>query len=91
MKQYDKAIDSLRTSVAKRNNLWYNRLYLVSAYANAMEDAGEALKDFKRTFPLFTRDTLDRCENDILNPNLNFDEFHTGLDKAGFKRQAPRL
>jgi tetratricopeptide (TPR) repeat protein len=92
MKDYENAIVSLKKSIDMRDNIWYNRLYLVSAYtkripqdATTIDVTRNELANFRQTFPLFTRDTLDQYENDILNPNLSFDEFHAGLDDAGFK------
>jgi tetratricopeptide (TPR) repeat protein len=90
---FSEAIPALEKSRSLRDNVWFNRLYLVSAYTKVstangrirLADAHNELNNFKSKFGYFTRDTLDSYENDIPNHNLNFDEFHQGLDDAGFK------
>jgi DNA-binding winged helix-turn-helix (wHTH) protein/tetratricopeptide (TPR) repeat protein len=50
---YDRAVSWLHRSVQARANLWYNRLYLVSAYAllGKQAEAARALAEFHRRFP----------------------------------------
>jgi hypothetical protein len=89
--EYDNAITWLEQSVAARDDLWYNRLYLVSAYAlsgrpNNFQDAAATLNNFTADFPNFTPDTLRAYERDIPNPNLaaGLQEFHNGLQAVGW-------
>jgi tetratricopeptide (TPR) repeat protein len=86
---YRAAIPWLRKSVELRQNLWYNRLHLVSACAldGDQEAAASALRDFARRFPGYT---LARVMSDEQsNPNSNDvvvegrRKFHEGLRKAG--------
>jgi class 3 adenylate cyclase/TolB-like protein/Tfp pilus assembly protein PilF len=89
--QYDEAVDWLHKSVRARPNLWYNRLYLVSAYAllGKTEEAGKALAEFHRRFPEpgYTLAVVRRQEGS--NPNSNpvvvggRERFHEGLRRAG--------
>lgn len=55
---YERAVSSLHRSVQARTNLWYNRLYLISAYAllGNPAEAERALGEFHRRFtnPVFT-------------------------------------
>lgn len=50
---YERAVAWLHRSVQARTNLWYNRLYLISAYAllGKREEAARALAEFNRRFP----------------------------------------
>jgi adenylate cyclase len=52
--RYDQAIIWLRKSVETRPNIWYNRLYLVSAYAHSAmpQAAARAFDEFNRHFPM---------------------------------------
>jgi adenylate cyclase len=89
--QYDKAIGWLHRSVRARPNLWYNRLYLVSAYAllGKMEEAAKALGEFNRRFPepRYTLAVVKQHERS--NPNSNpvvvagREAFHEGLRRIG--------
>jgi TolB-like protein/cytochrome c-type biogenesis protein CcmH/NrfG len=89
--QYREAIPWFRTSVATRPNLWFNRLYLVSAYALAdmPDEAGRALSEFNRLFPdpVYTLAVVK--EREAATPNENpvvvagRDKFHEGLSHAG--------
>src|SRR5580704_5599103 len=56
MGQYDEAIPWLQMSVKHWPHLWYNRLYLVSAYALLGKKAlaGRALRAFDQQFPGWT-------------------------------------
>jgi len=89
---YDNAIVWLEKSVAERPNLWYNRLYLVSAYAlrKRIAEARSALDAFKRypEFAAFTPATLDAYEKDIPNTHrlvvAGLDAFHNGLKEVQF-------
>jgi adenylate cyclase len=86
---YYDAIPCLQKSVDMRPNVWYNSLYLVSAYALTGNDkeAKAALSDFDARFPGYT---LARVMlNEQTNPNDNEvviaarGEFHRGLRAAG--------
>jgi adenylate cyclase len=89
--QYDQAVLWLHRSVQARPNLWYNRLYLVSAYAllGKTEEAARALAEFNRRFPqpVYTLAVVKLHEDS--NPNSNpvvvagRDKFHEGLLRAG--------
>lgn len=90
------AIPNLEQSIQWRPDLWYNRLYLVSAYAliNDKANAARVLKDFQ-DYPLFrnqkfTIETVREYEN--RNPSRNpfvisvRDIFHKGLVDAGLPK-----
>jgi adenylate cyclase len=88
---YHNAIASLEKSVALRQNLWYNRLYLVSAYAlvGNQDQARRVLGEFN-SYPQFHGYTLERVDlSEGANPNDNpvvvagRQKFHEGLLKAG--------
>jgi adenylate cyclase len=89
--EYDEAVSWLHRSVQARPNLWYNRLYLVSAYAllGMGEEAARALADFNRRFPhpAFTLAVVRSHE--ASNPNSHpvivsgRGKFHEGLRQAG--------
>jgi adenylate cyclase len=86
---YHAAIPWLRKSVELRPNLWYNRLYLVSACAldGEQEAAVSALRDFAQLFPGYTVARV--ISDEQTNPNSNSlmvegrRKFHEGLLKAG--------
>ncbi|HWD58432.1 MAG TPA: tetratricopeptide repeat protein, partial [Stellaceae bacterium] len=50
---YEQAVSWLQRSVQARANVWYNRLYLISAYAllGKLAEAERALAEFSRRFP----------------------------------------
>ncbi len=88
---YRDAISWLRKSVALRPNDWFNRLYLVSAYAldGNKDDAQRVLKDFYGQ-PKFAGYTLQKVASDEkATPNNNKlvvaarQKFHDGLQIAG--------
>ena len=89
--RYDEAIPWLRRSVELRPNVWYNRLYLASAYAltRNMEEARKTLAEFNRRFsqPAYTVATVVASEQ--TNPSSDTsvvaarDRFHRGLIVAG--------
>jgi adenylate cyclase len=89
--RYDQAIPWLRQSVELRSNVWYNRLYLVSAHAllGETEEAKKVLQGFKRHFPgrEYTVALIRSYER--ANPNSNpvvvaaRAKFHDGLLRAG--------
>jgi len=87
--QYAEAIPSLQRSVRLWPNLWYNRLYLVSAYALTGNKAGatRTLRSFDQKFPGFTLGRVVAEERS--NPNNNAfmvrgrQRFHEGLQRAG--------
>jgi tetratricopeptide (TPR) repeat protein len=88
---YQDAIPWLRKSVEGRPNLWYTRLYLVSACAltGNMTAATAALRDFDDRFPGYSLARVGRDEQ--TNPNNNEvvvegrRKFHEGLLKAGMR------
>jgi adenylate cyclase len=89
--QYDHAISWLHKSVQARPNVWYNRLYLVSAYAllGKSEEAARALGEFNRRFPSPVYNLVVVKLHEAANPNSNpmvvagRDKFHEGLRQAG--------
>jgi TolB-like protein len=89
--QYHQAIDWLRKSVETRPNLWFNRLYLVSACALAdmPEQATRALSEFNRLFPnpVFTLAVVEARESATPNDDPTVvaarSKFHEGLLRAG--------
>jgi class 3 adenylate cyclase/TolB-like protein len=93
--QYDEAIAWLHKSVRARPNLWYNRLYLVSAYAllGKAEEAAKALEEFNRRFPepRYTLAVVKQYERS--NPNSNpvvvagREAFHDGLRRTGMAEE----
>jgi adenylate cyclase len=86
---YADAIDWLRKSVEARPNLWYNRLYLVSAYSLSQHaaDARKALSEFNDRFAHYTMARVISHEQGIPNNNpvvtAGLEEFHKGLRVAG--------
>jgi class 3 adenylate cyclase/TolB-like protein/Tfp pilus assembly protein PilF len=93
--QYDDAIAWLHKSVRARPNLWYNRLYLVSAYAHLgkPEEAVKALEEFNRRFPepRYTLAVVRRHERSNPNSNPVFvtgrEAFYEGLRRAGMAEE----
>jgi TolB-like protein len=89
--RYEKAIPWLRKSVETRPNIWYNRLYLVSAYAHLgmPQAASHALDDFNRRFPspVYTVAVVkareDATPNDDPTVVAAREKFHEGLLSAG--------
>jgi adenylate cyclase len=88
---YGEAIPWLRKSVALRPNDWYNRLYLVSAYAldRQLDEAKNVLQEFYNNSQ-FTGYTLQRVEtNEKASPADNpvvvlaLKKLHEGLQLAG--------
>jgi tetratricopeptide (TPR) repeat protein len=89
--EYREAIAWFRKSVENRPNLWFNRLYLVSActLADMHEEARRALFEFNRRFldPLYTLAVVEEREaatpNDDPTVVAARDKFHEGLRRAG--------
>jgi tetratricopeptide (TPR) repeat protein len=89
MEQYEEAIAWLQRSVRLLPNLWYNRLYLVSAYAllGKKPAATRALREFDRVFPGYRLALVTK--NERTNPNKHKfvvagrRRFHEGLRLAG--------
>jgi adenylate cyclase len=89
--RYDEAIPWLRKSVETRPNLWYNRLYLVSAHAlvDMMDEAARALDEFNRRFPVpgYTLAVVEARESATPNNDPTVvaarHRFHEGLLRAG--------
>jgi TolB-like protein len=90
-RRYREAIPWFRKSVGSRPNLWFNRLYLVSActLADMLEEAKRALAEFNRFFPdpLYTLAVVDERETATPNDDPTVvaarDNFHEGLRRAG--------
>ena len=89
--QYEAAIPWLRRSIQARPNLWYNRLYLISAYAHVdrLDEAERAMEEFNDRFPT-QRLTLAAVRvREESNPNdypsvvAARRSFHQGLARAG--------
>ena len=91
--KYDEAIGWLIKSVEVRPNLYYNRLYLVSAYAliGDADNAATTLRAFDVVFPGYTVARVRHDEQ--TNPNNNpvvvrgRQNFHRGLIAAGMKAE----
>jgi adenylate cyclase len=89
--RYDQAIPWLRKSIEVRPTLWYNRLYLASAYALNREtgEARKTLEEFNRRFPqpIYTVALVVAHEgtNPASDPSaiIARDKFHRGLLLAG--------
>ncbi|MFZ2005943.1 MAG: tetratricopeptide repeat protein [Stellaceae bacterium] len=89
---YEQAVTWLHRSVQVRSNLWYNRLYLISACAllGKREEAARALAEFNRHFqePAYTLTTVRRRQ-EIANPSSDpivlaaRAKFYEGLAEAG--------
>lgn len=88
---YEGAVLWLHRSVQARANLWYNRLYLISAYAllGKPAEAERMLADFNRRFsdPAYTLATVRAQEgaNPSTEPTVLAarDKFYEGLALAG--------
>jgi adenylate cyclase len=87
--QYTEALEPLRLSVRLWPNLWYNRLYLVSAYAllGNMTAARRTLRAFDKLFPGYTvaRVAVEERTNPNDEPLMveGRRKFHEGLGRAG--------
>ena len=89
--RYDHAIPWLRRSIELRPNLWYNRLYLASAYAlnRDMDAARKTLEEFNRRFSQATYTVATVITHEGRNPSSEptvvaaRDRFHQGLLQAG--------
>ncbi len=93
--QYDEAIPWFRKSVETRPNLWFNRLYLVSACALVAipEEAARALSEFNRRFPnpVYTLGVVEARESATPNDDPTVvaarNKFHEGLVRAGMPKR----
>jgi len=89
MGQYVEAIPWLQRSVRLWPHLWYNRLYLVSAYALSGNKAAASrtLRAFDKQFPDYTlaRVVVEERSNPNSNPFVvtGRARFHEGLQRAG--------
>ncbi|HEX5318935.1 MAG TPA: winged helix-turn-helix domain-containing protein [Stellaceae bacterium] len=91
IEQYEEAIAWLRRSIETRSNLWFNRLYLVSACALAddLVSAARVLSEFNRLFPnpVYTVAVVKARESATPNDNpvvvTAREKFHEGLIRAG--------
>jgi adenylate cyclase len=89
--RYDEAIPWLRRSVETRPNLWYNRLYLVSANAllGKLDEAKRDLAEFNRRFssPTYNLALVQLQEGSTPNNDPSVvaarAKFHEGLAQAG--------
>jgi hypothetical protein len=89
--RYREAIPWFRKSIATRPNLWFNRLYLVSACALAdmPDEARRALSEFNRCFPNPVYTLVIVEEREAATPNDDptvvtaRQTFHEGLRRAG--------
>jgi adenylate cyclase len=89
--EYQQAIPWFRKSVETRPNLWFNRLYLVSAcaLADTPEQATRALSEFNRRFskPTYTLAVVKARESATPNDDPTVvaarATFHEGLLRAG--------
>jgi predicted Zn-dependent protease len=88
---YEQAVSWLLRSIQARTNLWYNRLYLISAYGllGKVHEATRALAEFSRRFsrPAYTLAVVRAQEG--ANPSNDpvvlaaRDKFYEGLRRAG--------
>ncbi len=88
---YEQAVSWLHRSIQARANLWYNRLYLISAYAllGRVQEAARALREFNRRFPepVYTLAVVRAQQG--ANPSTDpivlaaRDKFYEGLLRAG--------
>lgn len=93
--QYREAIAWFRKSIETRPNLWFNRLYLVSACALAdmPEEARRSLSEFNRRYPDPVYTLAIVTEREAVTPNDNPTvvaaraKFHEGLRRAGMAEQ----
>ena len=92
MRDYGNAIVWLRKSVEMRPNLWYNRAYLLAAYAlldqQQQPEARVALNDHNTLFAGYTVQRIrDLYEKERVRPDpgiqASFQELYRGLQKAG--------
>jgi hypothetical protein len=92
MKNYSDAIVWLRKSVEIRPNLWYNRAYLLAAYAltgrHLQPEGLAALNDYKGAFGGYTvqriRDLYDKeLPHTDANMQASIQELYRGLQLAG--------
>jgi tetratricopeptide (TPR) repeat protein len=87
--QYDEAIPWLEKSILVHKDLWYTRLYLVSAYTliGRMQEAERALSEFYNLFPYNTIARVIGAPKIALDDNLfvivGRRNFHVGLRLAG--------
>ena len=94
MGQYAEAIPWLRRSIRLWPHLWYNRLYLASAYALSGKTAaaGRVLRDFERVFSGYTLARV--IEHERTNPNddpfvvAGRERFREGLRRSGMSAGA---
>lgn len=92
--EYEQSIHWLRQSIETRPNLWFTRLYLVSAFALAdmPAQAARALSEFNRVFPhpIYTLAVVE--EREKVTPNDDpvvvaaREKFHEGLLLAGMAK-----
>jgi tetratricopeptide (TPR) repeat protein len=91
LEQDAEAIPRLQASVRSWSNVWYNRLYLVSAYAllGRGAAASRVLQAFGRQFPGYTLARV--IENEGATPDdhpfvvAGRERFHDGLRRAGMR------
>jgi adenylate cyclase len=96
MKNYNDAIVWLRKSAEIRPNLWYNRAYLVAAYAlNGRHQQTEGIaasSDYKAAFSAYTVQRIrDLYARELPHPDpgmqASIQELYRGLQLAGVSEQ----
>lgn len=88
---YERAVAWLLRSIEARANLWYNRLYLISAFAllGKVQEAVRALAEFNRRFSRSAYTLAVVRAQEGANPSNDpivlaaRDKFHEGLRRAG--------
>jgi tetratricopeptide (TPR) repeat protein len=91
LKDYANASEALGESVRERPNVWYARAWLVAASAlnNDLVKAGQALTEFKKTFPQYDLNWITKYYQDAQfnEPTLQaaVAELLKGLQQAGLK------
>jgi len=92
MRDYDNAVVWLRKSVSTLPNLWYNRAYLVAAYAltdrHQQSEGIAAVSDYKATFAGYNVQRIrNLCAAELPHPDpgmqASIQELYRGLQLAG--------
>jgi len=89
---YKEAVNWLRKSIQDRPNVWFNRAWLISAYAlmERTKDATAALAEFKTAFPthnlakiteIYTHPSEVQYDNEVMREATR--HLIEGLEKAG--------
>ena len=89
MEDYDNSITWLEKSVQVRDNVWYSRVHLISAYAlKERPELKAALSEYREKFKNWPLEKVqDWYTNEIQNPPSDFkgltQKLFKGLQKAG--------